>query len=130
MAETIVVVESEKTALIATLKGYIGKVFIATGGKSNLAAKIKRLQPLNANVVICPDADALEQWSEIAAEYGYPIWPVTDGYSDLADEIIDGISDGFKSPIPQYLWDKEIEDINELINLTININDCKEHGEY
>lgn len=66
----IAIVESEKTAVIASLcKGiFPDLVWIATGSKQSLnAGRIKRLG-LNRRVILYPDVDGFEQWSAIERE--------------------------------------------------------------
>lgn len=50
------VCESEKTALLSYL--HTGKLFVATGGKSNL-------RDVDENMILWPDLDAVEDWSTI-----------------------------------------------------------------
>lgn len=71
---SVVVVESEKTALIAAAYHvlYINDqprlpLFIATGGAGNLKNTLKYLK--GRHVVIFPDEDQVIEWSKIASQY-------------------------------------------------------------
>lgn len=55
------VVESEKSALLATL--YYGRKFLATGGKGNL-------REVDAGMMLLPDYDAREEWAQKG-----DVWP-------------------------------------------------------
>jgi len=66
----IAIVESEKTAVIASIcKGvFPDLVWLASGGKSNLNAdKLTRLRT-DRRVILFPDADGFEQWQITASE--------------------------------------------------------------
>lgn len=71
---TVVVVESEKTALIAAAYHVMYfndeprlPLFIATGGAGNLKNTLKYLK--GRHVVIFPDEDQTIEWSKIASQY-------------------------------------------------------------
>jgi hypothetical protein len=57
----VAVVESEKTAIIASVF-VTDMLFVATGGKQNLNA-IKLIPLANRNVVFYPDLEAFDEWS-------------------------------------------------------------------
>lgn len=92
----VCIVESEKTALIASIYDR-SKVWLATGGKNNLNGE--RIAPLQGRkVVIFPDADAVDKWKEFAAnaERFYDItvadlkWTAEDAqqHKDIGDTIL------------------------------------------
>jgi hypothetical protein len=62
--KTVAVVESEKTAMIAS--AFIPEyVWLATGGLSNLT--VEKLQPLQGrNVLLVPDVGAEDKWQQVA----------------------------------------------------------------
>lgn len=64
--EPLAIVESEKTAVIASI--YFPEfVWLATGGKQNLNAE--RLKQFgNRSIILYPDADGFAKWQEIARE--------------------------------------------------------------
>ena len=89
----IAIVESEKTAIIASL--YFDKyIWLASSGKSNLTPrKCKILN--NRRVFLFPDSDGYNLWESKAKQFGFCIWDdLKDkeaGY-DLADCIIEKIN--------------------------------------
>jgi hypothetical protein len=63
------VVEAEKSAIVCALE-CPALVWVATGGKGNFTPE--RLQPLQGrNVKVFADADAREQWAEVAARIDF-----------------------------------------------------------
>lgn len=77
--------ESEKSALLAAL-AYPEKVWVATGGKSNLKG-------VNDRFVLYPDLDAIDVWSASGArvEEWWKGWEPTGANSDFGDMIEDKI---------------------------------------
>lgn len=79
----IAIVESEKTAVIASIV-YPGYVWLATGGKSNLNAE--KLAPLKGRqVVLFPDLGSYNDWLRRANEIDNSIL-VSDQLEKVADE--------------------------------------------
>ena len=90
----VAIVESEKTAIIASLF-FEDFIWLASGGKSNLTSK--RCEVLQTKkVTLFPDSDAYELWDKKSEEYGFNISDVlkgkNDGY-DLADYILETIKE-------------------------------------
>lgn len=79
--ESINVVESEKTAILATL--YYGGTWIATGGKNALRSQEK-------GVFLYPDIDAAEEWREKGdvVEWWH-VWEHPTETGDIGDMIVD-----------------------------------------
>ncbi len=90
----IAIVESEKTAIIASLL-FDNFIWLASGGKSNLTTK--RCEVLQSReVTLFPDSDAHELWSKKANEYGFDISEILkdrEGGYDLADHILEKIKE-------------------------------------
>ena len=63
----VAIVESEKTALIASME-VPGVVWLATGSKSNLSALSERSVLDGRDVTLYPDADAITDWRTIAQQ--------------------------------------------------------------
>lgn len=65
------IVESEKTALVAT--AFAPKtLWLATGGKGNLKFRPELLKALKAyKVILFPDVGAYDEWLSIGAKYGF-----------------------------------------------------------
>jgi hypothetical protein len=97
----VVVVESEKTALVLSL--FTGYVVMATGGKSNL-------RDADGNTVLLPDMDAREEWARKGRVVEWwKEWPEAGEKSDVCDWIVwmmgRGVSfDGVKEKIGGLLW--------------------------
>lgn len=87
----IAIVESEKTAIIAS--AFIPKyIWLATGGKSYLSDKIVHVLK-ERSVVLFPDSDAFDDWSEKAQKYGFKVSEIVKNRInakgvDLADLLI------------------------------------------
>jgi hypothetical protein len=99
------VVESEKTALIATIAR--GGVWVATGGKS----LITNITKLNCEWVLCPDNDGIDVWEKFGnVNFAYKtiILQKPKGY-DLADLIIEEKQSQELSL--EEKWDKEFEEL-------------------
>lgn len=64
----IAIVESEKSAVIASICNGVfpDLVWLATGGKSNLNADRLKDLPRDRKIILYPDADGFERWSDIA----------------------------------------------------------------
>ena len=77
------IVESEKSAILGYL--YYGRVFLATGGKSNL-------RDVEPDMMLCPDLDARIEWDEKGEvwpwweKWGIPIDQIPD-HADIGDMI-------------------------------------------
>ncbi len=69
----VVIVESEKTALLCTAFDGSGKrIYMATGGKSALSESLLRpLMQRGRDVTLSPDADACEAWLAVAKGINY-----------------------------------------------------------
>ena len=63
----VAIVESEKTALIASME-IPGVIWLATGSKSNLSALSERSVLDGRDVTLHPDADAITDWRTIAQQ--------------------------------------------------------------
>ncbi len=64
----VAVVESEKTAIIASMVIH-GVIWLATGSKSNLNALSERSVLNGRDVTLYPDADAIADWRKIAQQH-------------------------------------------------------------
>ena len=110
-SEQINIVESEKTAVIATLE--YGGCWLATGGKSNLATMAKYL-PTSKRVVLFPDNDdAFDIWKEygeIDFIYTMKVKDKAKGF-DLADLIMEKYEKP-KLTLDQQ-WQQEFKDLEE-----------------
>ena len=64
--KTVAIVEAEKTAVIASIM-FPKMVWLAAGAKSYL--KVEKLEKVGSrNIILYPDADSFESWSQIAEE--------------------------------------------------------------
>lgn len=90
----VAIVESEKTAIIASLF-FEDFIWLASGGKSNL--KPKRCEVLQLKrVTLFPDSDAYDLWNKKAKEFGFDISDILKdrkGGYDLADHILEIIKE-------------------------------------
>ena len=102
------IVESEKSALIAAIyfRDFGTGIWMASGGKTMLTRE--KLLPIIArhrNIVLYPDIDAIDEWTDIAKELEYDkvrvnstfikkLWREEDGpTADIADIIVRLLSD-------------------------------------
>lgn len=114
--KTVVLVESEKTALIGAAC-YPQYLWLATGGKSHLAnEKMKVLS--GRTVLMFPDVDGYDKWVESAKTLTYCKTIVSDALEknatpeqraakvDIADVLIAELKNGYVPPKPEteYQW--------------------------
>lgn len=111
------VVESEKTAIIASLF-FPDILFIATGSKSTLSNLILLSSLKKKKVLLFPDADGYKEWLKISKEWGFPEnWKFADickrltNKQDIADVLF----------VNSEFAEKIRENINELFGKKINI---------
>lgn len=62
--ETVCVVESEKSALVCSMR-YPERIWLATGGKNNTSSLRRLLAEEGDRVVLFPDVDAVEDWERM-----------------------------------------------------------------
>ena len=126
----VALVESEKTALIGAAF-YPQYIWLATGGKSQMA--VEKLKVLSGRTVILfPDVDGYEEWTERAKELTFCKTIVSDALEknatpehraakiDIADVFIAKLKGDYVPPRPekeyQWLFGKTKTDLDLMIN--------------
>jgi hypothetical protein len=93
--KTIALVEAEKTAIVGTIK-YPQYVWVATGSRQNLKPELLKVLT-GKNVIVFPDADANEEWTEKIKHFTFAKFVVNDivaknepqgSTADLADWLL------------------------------------------
>ncbi|MBO7557330.1 MAG: hypothetical protein J6T52_02440 [Bacteroidaceae bacterium] len=93
--KTIALVEAEKTALVGTIK-YPQYVWVATGSRQNLKPELLKVLT-GKKVIVFPDADANEEWTEKIKRFTFAKFVVNDivaknepqgSTADLADWLL------------------------------------------
>lgn len=109
----VCIVESEKTALIAqVISNPKEKLFMATGSKGSLTRRM--LLPLierGRRIVIYPDVDGIEEWTERAEALGYDKVKVTDRVQKLYDPELDDPKSDIADIIVRMISGKEGESV-------------------
>ncbi|QLH52849.1 MAG: hypothetical protein CH6_0235 [Candidatus Kapaibacterium sp.] len=85
----IVVVESEKTAIISALWFNFELYFVATGGLNFNPLKFKQF---DNQIILLPDNDGFERWEKISKIHGFGVYPINQFFHsekgfDIADLI-------------------------------------------
>ena len=105
-AQTVVLVESPKNALVGALE-HPEMIWLATGNKS--ALKRQQLQPLrDRNIIVIPDRDAIPQWKELVAT-------MSDVANFCVSDFCEQVApiDMLKYDIADYIIDKRLREISD-----------------
>lgn len=78
----IAIVESEKTAIISSIK-YPEFIWLASSGKQGLNKEKCKVLGFN-NVTLFPDNDAYDDWKKIAKNFGFEIFDGLKGLNDVS----------------------------------------------
>lgn len=106
----VIIVESEKTALLMSEICHKERTFLATGGSGNLKTLCEQATKkglfLHKKVLLVPDNGQVANWAKIGLKYGFKTYPIAEIGADGAD-ILD-IYEDFMLNTTKYANDRNI----------------------
>lgn len=117
--QEVIIVESEKTAVMMSIFDARGRTYLATGGSGNLAKLCERATEkglfLHKKIILVPDNGQAKNWQKIGIKYGFILEDICEHCSIVGCDILD-LNEIIRKEPNKILEDEKIWELLDKLN--------------